>query len=72
MKIYIFSLKEISLYDYDVYIDTLYERINVLNKINSKKNIIIVTNNSHNAKIKQIEYTIWKHNRNIKWTNTRI
>ena len=43
-NIYFFQKKEISLYDYDAgSIDTLYERINVLNKINSKKNIIIVT-----------------------------
>ena len=43
-NIYFFPKKEISLYDYDAgSIDTLYERINVLNKINSKKNIIIVT-----------------------------
>lgn len=43
-NIYLFPKKEISLYDYDAgSIDILYDRINVLNKINSKKNIIIVT-----------------------------
>ena len=43
-NIYFFQKKEISLYDYDAgSTDTLYERINVLNKIKNKKNIIIVT-----------------------------
>ncbi len=40
MKIYIYFLKKniISLYDYDAgSIDIVYDRINVLNKINSKK-----------------------------------